>query len=69
MQEQLLLIFLMKRNEKKKFKKQMWLFQCYALHLEVAKDCITYKNTWLPSYISPTMQELESLAKENGLVL
>ena len=39
------------------------------LHLEVAKDCITYKKHMVTaSYISPAMQELDVAAKENGLV-
>ncbi len=39
------------------------------LHLEVAKDCITYKKHMVTaSYISPAMQELDAAAKENGLV-
>lgn len=40
------------------------------MHIEVAKDCITYKKHMVTaSYISPAMQELDDLAKENGLVL
>ena len=39
------------------------------LHLEVAKDCITYKKHMVTaSYISPAMQELDAAAKENDLV-
>lgn len=39
------------------------------LHLEVAKDCITYKKHMVTaSYISPAMQELDELVKENNLV-
>lgn len=40
------------------------------MHIEVAKDCITYKKHMVTaSYISSAMQELDDLAKENGLVL
>jgi saccharopine dehydrogenase-like NADP-dependent oxidoreductase len=39
------------------------------LHLEVAKDCITYKKHMVTaSYISPAMQELDAVVKENNLV-
>lgn len=39
------------------------------LHLEVAKDCITYKKHMVTaSYISPAMQELDEQVKANGLV-
>ncbi|PZR18883.1 MAG: saccharopine dehydrogenase, partial [Flavobacterium psychrophilum] len=39
------------------------------LHYEVAKDCITYKKHMVTaSYISPAMQELDELVKENNLV-
>lgn len=39
------------------------------LHIEVAKDCITYKKHMVTaSYISPAMQELDPLVKENNLV-
>jgi saccharopine dehydrogenase-like NADP-dependent oxidoreductase len=39
------------------------------LHFEVAKDCITYrKHMVTASYISPAMQELDALVKENNLV-
>ncbi len=39
------------------------------LHIEVAKDCITYKkNMVTASYVSDAMQELDTAAKENGLV-
>ena len=39
------------------------------LHFEVAKDCITYKKHMVTaSYISPAMQELDELVKENNLV-
>ena len=39
------------------------------LHFEVAKDCITYKKHMVTaSYISPAMQELDDLVKENNLV-
>jgi saccharopine dehydrogenase-like NADP-dependent oxidoreductase len=34
------------------------------LHIEVARDCITYTA----SYISDSMQELDALAKENNLI-
>ena len=39
------------------------------LHIEVAKDCITYKkNMVTASYISDAMQELDAAAKENNLI-
>jgi len=39
------------------------------LHFEVAKDCITFKKHMVTaSYISPAMQELDALVKENNLV-
>ncbi len=39
------------------------------LHIEVAKDCITYKKHLVTaSYVSPAMQELHEQAKENHLV-
>jgi len=39
------------------------------LHIEVAKDCILFKKHMVTaSYISPAMQELDALAKENNLV-
>lgn len=39
------------------------------LHIEVARDCITYKkNMATASYISDAMQELDVLAKENNLI-
>lgn len=39
------------------------------LHIEVAKDCITYKKHMVTaSYISDAMQSLDAAAKENGLV-
>lgn len=39
------------------------------LHIEVAKDCITYKKHMVTaSYISEAMAELDATAKENGLV-
>ncbi len=38
-------------------------------HLEVAKDCVTYKkNLVTASYVSKEMQALDSLVKENGLI-
>lgn len=40
------------------------------LHIEVAKDCISYKKHMVTaSYISPAMQELDQAAKENNLIL
>lgn len=40
-----------------------------SLHIEVAKDCITYKkNMVTASYISNEMEALDSKVKENGLV-
>ncbi len=40
------------------------------LHIEVAKDCISYKKHMVTaSYISPEMQALDADAKANGLVL
>lgn len=39
------------------------------LHIEVAKDCIIYKKHLVTaSYISDAMQELDTAAKENGLI-
>jgi saccharopine dehydrogenase-like NADP-dependent oxidoreductase len=39
------------------------------LHIEVAKDCITYKKHMVTaSYISDAMQSLDAAAKENNLV-
>lgn len=39
------------------------------MHIEVAKDCITYKKHMVTaSYISDAMQELDAAAKENNLV-
>ena len=39
------------------------------LHIEVAKDCITYKKHMVTaSYISPAMQELNVAAQENNLI-
>ena len=39
------------------------------LHIEIAKDCITYKKHMVTaSYISQAMQELDTEAKENGLI-
>jgi saccharopine dehydrogenase-like NADP-dependent oxidoreductase len=39
------------------------------LHIEVAKDCITYKKHLVTaSYISEAMQSLDAAAKENNLV-
>lgn len=39
------------------------------LHVEIAEDCIAFKkNMVTASYISPKMQELDSQAKENGLI-
>ena len=38
-------------------------------HIEVAKDCITYKTHMVTaSYVSPEMQQLNKAAKENGLI-
>lgn len=40
------------------------------LHIEVAKDCISFKKHMVTaSYISPAMQELDQTAKENNLIL
>lgn len=40
------------------------------LHIEVAKDCVVYKkNMVTASYISDAMQELDTEAKENNLIL
>lgn len=40
------------------------------LHIEVAKDCISFKKHMVTaSYISPAMQELDQAAKENNLIL
>jgi saccharopine dehydrogenase-like NADP-dependent oxidoreductase len=39
------------------------------LHIEIAKDCITYKKHLVTaSYISDAMQELDAAAKENNLI-
>ncbi|MBP6039416.1 MAG: saccharopine dehydrogenase NADP-binding domain-containing protein [Flavobacterium sp.] len=39
------------------------------LHIEVAKDCVTYKKHMVTaSYISPAMQELDETAKANKLI-
>jgi saccharopine dehydrogenase-like NADP-dependent oxidoreductase len=39
------------------------------LHIEVAKDCLTYKKHMVTaSYISPDMQELDEIAKANQLI-
>lgn len=39
------------------------------MHIDVAKDCITYKKHMVTaSYISDAMQGLDAAAKENGLV-
>jgi saccharopine dehydrogenase-like NADP-dependent oxidoreductase len=39
------------------------------LHIEVARDCITYKKHMVTaSYVSDAMQELDALAKENNLI-
>ncbi|MFC4816264.1 MULTISPECIES: saccharopine dehydrogenase family protein [unclassified Flavobacterium] len=39
------------------------------MHIEVAKDCITFKKHMVTaSYISDAMQSLDEAAKENGLV-
>jgi saccharopine dehydrogenase-like NADP-dependent oxidoreductase len=39
------------------------------LHIEVAKDCLTYKKHMVTaSYISAAMQELDEAAKANGLI-
>ena len=39
------------------------------LHIEVAKDCITFKkNMVTASYISNEMQKLDAAVKENGLI-
>ena len=40
------------------------------MHIEVAKDCVLYKKHMVTaSYISAEMQELDTLAKENNIVL
>src|SRR5690554_4768213 len=40
-----------------------------AMHIEVAKDCITFKKHLVTaSYISPEMQALDQEAKDNNLV-
>ena len=40
------------------------------LHIEVARDCIVYKKHMVTaSYISDAMQELDTAAKENNLIL
>ena len=40
-----------------------------TFHIEVAKDCITYKKHMVTaSYISPEMAALDEAAKENGLI-
>lgn len=39
-------------------------------HIEIAKDCITYKtNLITPSYISPEMKALDTAAKEAGIII
>jgi saccharopine dehydrogenase-like NADP-dependent oxidoreductase len=39
------------------------------LHIEIAEDCIAFKKHLVTaSYISQKMQDLDSLAKENGLI-
>ena len=39
------------------------------LHIEVAKDCVTYKKHLVTaSYVSDAMQELDAAAKENNLI-
>ena len=39
------------------------------LHIEIAEDCIAFKKHLVTaSYISPKMQELDNLVKENGLI-
>ena len=39
------------------------------MHIEVAKDCITFKKHMVTaSYVSDAMQELDKAAKENGLI-
>lgn len=39
------------------------------LHIEIAEDCLAFnKHMVTASYISPKMQELDSLAKEKGLI-
>uniref|UniRef100_UPI0037C00FF2 saccharopine dehydrogenase NADP-binding domain-containing protein n=1 Tax=Flavobacterium sp. TaxID=239 RepID=UPI0037C00FF2 len=39
------------------------------LHIEIAEDCIVFKKHLVTaSYISQKMQDLDSLAKENGLI-
>lgn len=39
------------------------------MHIEVAKDCITYKKHMVTaSYISDAMQELDAAAKDNNLI-
>jgi saccharopine dehydrogenase-like NADP-dependent oxidoreductase len=39
------------------------------LHIEVAKDCITYKKHMVTaSYISPAMQTLDKIAKANNII-
>ena len=39
------------------------------LHIEIAKDCISYKKHMVTaSYISDAMQELDAAAKENNLI-
>ncbi len=39
------------------------------LHIEVAKDCITFKKHMVTaSYVSDAIQELDALAKENNLI-
>ena len=40
------------------------------MHIDIAEDCLAFnKHMVTASYISPKMQELDSLAKEKGLVL
>lgn len=39
------------------------------MHVEMARDCITYKKHMVTaSYISDAMQQLDGVAKENGLI-
>ena len=57
----------MKLTETMLLKKQISLFLCLPahLHIEIAKDCISYKKHLVTaSYISPAMQELDDEAKE-----
>lgn len=40
------------------------------LHVEMARDCITYKKHMVTaSYVSEAMQQLDAAARENGIVL